>query len=165
MKNNKKLTIAAAALVALAAVGSVAFLTYAQGNETAPAAGQFRDKGARNRENLTEEQKTALDAMRAERQAQRETRQAEMNAAIAGGYEKFSAFIKEEQGENSPWREKINAENFAQFADAHALMTKAHSILTSLGLDESGFGPGRMGKGGAGAMGGMRGGCPMLNSQ
>ncbi len=84
----------------------------------------------------------------AEMQAERETRRAEMDAnreaseaAIAAN--DYNAW-KEAIGDNHPFAEKITADNFAKFVEAHKLMEEARAIFTDLGIEQGpGMGMGR----------------------
>ena len=83
-------------------------------------------------QNLTEEE-------RLERGAQRESRRAEMRA----DYEAVEAAIvandynawKDAIGENNPFAEKVTADNFSEFIEAHNLMSEKREMLKGLGIE------------------------------
>jgi hypothetical protein len=160
MKKSNILMMGAAALVAIVAVSGVALMSYAQstatGTNTGSLTGQFGPgKWMHNWSNLTEEQKAQLETKKQEWQAAAETKRTEMNTAINGGYETWTAYVKKNMGENAPILSKITADNFSQYAQAHNYLEQARTILTKLGVEDGGFGSGL----GLGKMGGGRGGC------
>lgn len=91
-------------------------------------------------QNLSEEEKTKLEADREVRQQEAETRRAAAEAAInANDYQAWVAAV----GTASPMAQKVTAANFSRFSEAHKLMTQARDIMSELGIEE---GPG-MGRG------------------
>lgn len=108
---------------------------------------------------LSAEQQAEMEARRAEMTAMREA----ANAALASqDYTAWTAAIKA-MNENCPLLEKITSENFARFAEAHALRAQADGIMQELGIAKEGgrgFGPG---KGGGMGMFGGRANAPVAN--
>ncbi len=80
-----------------------------------------------------------------------EVNREEVLAAIsANDYERW----KEAIGENNPFAEKVTADNFSIFVEAHNLMEEARSKFAEIGIENQGFG---MARGyGMGGFGGMR---------
>lgn len=110
------------------------------------------------RPELTEEQKTEMEAHRAEMEA----RQSAIQAALENGdYQAWLAAA----GEDCPLADKITAENFSQFVEAHQLRQRADGIMEGLGLEGRGNGFGLEGLGngfgfGPGRGHGSKSGCP-----
>jgi hypothetical protein len=77
--------------------------------------------------------------LREERQAQMETNRTAAFAAIEAG--DYSAW-QEAVGDNNPFADKITADNFPRFIEAHNLRQAADSIMSELGV-ENGFGAGK----------------------
>lgn len=71
---------------------------------------------------------------RAERQAQGQLHQTAAIAALEAG--DYSAW-QEAVGDNSPFKDKITAENFDRLVEAHNLRMEANLIMTELGVDQA----------------------------
>jgi len=138
---NKKLLNTVIALSALALIGGGLIAVQAAENASFERKAMKGNGEMRGFENLSEEEK-------AEREATRESHRAEMSAdseaveaAIAA--KDFNAW-KEAIGENNPFAEKITADNFAKFIEAHNLMEQAREILKVIGIEDgSGMGKGK----------------------
>jgi len=80
-------------------------------------------------------------------EAQMEARRASMQTAInSGNYDTWVAAVKAQAGDQAPILSQVNADNFAQFAEAHQLMDQAREKLQAIGIDEGigmGFGRGQ----------------------
>lgn len=155
MKKSNYLTTAAATLVALVAVAGVGLAIHAQEDDSATT---FERPFMHNWQNLSNEEKIALEADREARRADAEARHDEMEAAIAQGYDAFVAAADED----CPMLDQVTEENFPTFQEAHNLMNQAHEKFESIGI-ERGFGMGKMMGGRGGHMGkfggrGMQGG-------
>jgi hypothetical protein len=158
-------SIAALSVLALAGVGIITASAATENSSDSLSfkRGRFGD-GPRlektekmARPELTEEQKTEMEARRTEM----ETRQNAIQAALDNNdYQAWLAAV----GDDCPLAEKITAENFSQFVEAHKLRQQADSITKGLGLEGSGngFGLKSQGKGfgfGAGRGRGPKEGC------
>ncbi|MBN2854548.1 hypothetical protein JXK06_03405 [Patescibacteria group bacterium] len=173
---NKKLMNTVIALSALALIGGGIIASQAASDASFEArAGDFMRgenqmgvRGeARGFENLSEEQKLELEEQRASRQAEMQADFEAVEAAIlANDYNAWKNAI----GENNPFAEKVTADNFAKFIEAHNLMNEAKEILKGIGIEDGpamGFGRGQgsakaMGRGHAQGGGMMNSGCPNL---
>jgi hypothetical protein len=98
-----------------------------------------RNNGSVNGKNLGVNQ-----ADREAHRAEMEVKRTETQAALTAG--DYNAWVKAE-GENAPILTKINATNFARFAEAHKLQEQARTIMTELGLENGQGGGMGMGKG------------------
>lgn len=138
MKKKYVLGLAALSVLAIAA-GTTTVMAANSGNLTS---GRGRIN-ARHERNLTETQKTEIN-----------TKFEAVRAALAAG--DYAAWVKAEKAlnENSPILQKITADNFSKFAEAHRLREQADTIMKELGLNDGpGLGMGRglgLGKGAAG---------------
>ena len=136
--------VSAAALVALAAVGGVAFSTYAETNTACSScnssATQNNFKNGRFT-NLTDAQKLEMQTkMEANRKAM-EASQAEIKTAMAEGYEAWVAAVKKIHGESAQILSQVKADNFAKYVEASGYMEqartyseKARTILDEIGV-------------------------------
>lgn len=86
-----------------------------------------------NRPELTEAQKTEMDA-----------KQAAVKAALEAG--NYSAWVTAEKAinENCPLLSKITADNFGKYSEAAKLRAQADSIMKDLGIDGPGMGGSHM---------------------
>jgi len=154
MKKSNLIISGAAALVALVAVTGLAMSSYAADTDTSASA-NANQRGLFGR-NLTDEQKTDMqaerDAMRAERDAEMQTVR---DAIEAGDYNAW----KSAMDEDAPILEKINEGNFSKLVEMHNLRQQADDIAAELGIVKGemrgeGFGGGmKMGMRGGGGMG------------
>ncbi len=140
MKQNKIIK-ALGILTILAATAGISSAALAANKADSDFMGQR--KGGPKTE-LSAEQQAEMEARRAEMTAMREA----ANAALASqDYTAWTAAIKA-INENCPLLEKITSENFARFAEAHALRAQADGIMQELGIEKEGgrgFGPGKRG--------------------
>lgn len=158
MKKSNIISVSAAGLVALIAVSGIAFSTFASNGNANGNSNRPEDMPPRGwQKNMTDEEKAEwqekIEAMRAERESQREA----VIAAIEAG--SYSDWV-EAMPENSPILEKITADNFARFVEMHNLRQEANAIALELGIDRGGMG---FGQGRGGFDKGMRKGgkgCP-----
>lgn len=164
--NRQSLIIAsAAALVAIIGISGLAYNSFAadtDDNKTFTVGeGRGYGQGRMLNPNLTDEEKAELETKRAEMEADRETRRAAMQTAIAGGYESWKAQVTEEFGADAPILETITASNFERYKEGHNLMEQGRTIMEELGVEGKGMG---MGGRGHAKMGG-RGmhDCPMAS--
>ena len=131
---NKNLVRATFALAAAALIGGGIIAAQAASSDTA-----FANRRAEAPLNASQ-----LET-RAERQAQMEANRTASLAAIEAG--DYNAW-KEAVGENNPFADKITAENFSKFVEAHNLRMQADSIMAELGIDmPQGHGAQRQGRG------------------
>lgn len=138
MKKNSLLLTGAAALVALVAVSSVAYMTYAQTNTDSNSTGTPPCG-----KNLTEEQKAQMEAKRTEMEAN----QTEINNAMSQGYDAWVTAVKKIMGESAQILKEVTADNFSKYVEAQGyvdqakdLMEKARTIYDEIGI--KGPGPG-----------------------
>ena len=141
------------------------------------AENQIGSRGeARGFVNLSEEEKLELEAQRAGRQAEMQADFEIVEAAIlANDYNAWKDAI----GENNPFAEKVTADNFSEFIEAHNLMNEAHNlmneareVLKGIGIKDGltmGFGRGQgntkvMGRGHAQGLGMVNSTCPNLKN-
>ncbi|MDP3836988.1 MAG: hypothetical protein Q8Q67_02715 [bacterium] len=97
--------------------------------------------------NLNAEQQVLMESQRAEKEQERVAHRAAMTSAIeSGNYDAWAATVREQMGETAPILERVNVNNFAQFAEAHSLMLQAREKFEAMGLDSEAMGMG-MGKG------------------
>ncbi|NCT55114.1 hypothetical protein GW758_04145 [Candidatus Falkowbacteria bacterium] len=131
---NKKLMNTVIALSALALIGGGIIASQAASDNMFEASNGKAMRGeARGFENLSEEERVVMEA-------QRESRQAEMQAdfeavEVALAANDYNAW-KDAIGENNPFAEKVTADNFTKFVEAHNLMDDAREILKSIGIEE-----------------------------
>ncbi len=86
---------------------------------------------------MTEEDKAAFEAKRTEFAAEMKVKQGAIEAAInAGDYSAWVAAV----GEDCPMLDKITADNFSKFVEAHRLRQAADQIMTELGIEKMGRG-------------------------
>lgn len=139
------------ALSALALIGGGLIAVQAAENNTFGRKALKESTEGRGFQNLSEADKLKIEA-------EMETKRAAIQAAIASGsYTDWKAAV----GENSPFAEKVTAENFAKFVEAHKLMDQAREILKGIGIEEGA----NMGMGMGKALGHGRGigqGCGMI---
>ncbi len=161
---NKKLMNTVIALSALALIGGGIIASQAASDNIFEARNGKAMRGeARGFENLSEEEKVVMEAQRKSRQAEMQADFEAVEVALAAN--DYNAW-KEAIGENNPFAEKITADNFAKFIEAHNLMNEAREILKNIGIEEGpamGFGSGQ---GNGQAMGIRRGqaqGRQMMN--
>lgn len=107
---------------------------------------QGKMRGAEVRQNLTETQKADLKIKMA---TQKTKLEAVQTALDAGNYDNWVIAMKA-LNDKSPLLTKITASNFSQYVQANSLSKQAEVIYKTLGLEQGGFGPGKM-------MGGQRG--------
>lgn len=123
--NKKNLLRVSFALAAVALIGGGVIAVNAA---SSTSENNFNQKRSGNRLDASQ-----LEA-REERQAQREFVQPAVLAALeAGDYNAWQAAV----GENNPFQDKITAENFDKFTEAHNLKMEAKSIMTELGIEGS----------------------------
>lgn len=151
MKKKNIITAGAMSLAAIALATGFAMSAYAQTPDVSTT-----DLGLKaNRQfafhqvnNLTDAQKAEMEVKRTEMDADREIKRAAMQTAInSGNYDTWVTAVKTQMGEDAPILEKVTADNFAQFVEAHQLMTQAQEKLQAIGLDRGmgmgeGFGEG-----------------------
>jgi hypothetical protein len=149
--NNKKITTMAAAMVALVAVSGVAFSTFAQDDANSANGNKFfGEKRMGAWQNLSDAEKTELEAGREARRAEAEARHEAVEAAMDAG--DYNAWLAAHNGDE-PILEKINADNFPTLVKAHNYFENGRALMEELGV-ERGMGKGM---GGHGLKGGMRG--------
>lgn len=161
MNKSKIILSSAAALVALVAVSGIALMTYASTNDTDTSSTNTPAPCGRPGDNLTAEQKAAMEARRTEMEANRTA----IQTAIGQGYDAWVAAVKKYNGESAPILEDVTADNFSEYAeaqgymdDAQELMQKARTIYDEIGVRHMGMGMGEgRGQGGPGRMGGFGG--------
>lgn len=153
-KNTKCLTIGAIA-VALVAVTGLAYGTYAQ---TTGTASQTRWGKLQN---LTDEQKTAMQEKMEARKAEMDTARNAVKDAMNQGYDAWAAAVKKYYGESTDILEEVTADNFAKYkeavgyqTEAQTLQEKARAILQEIGINGRGMMGKGMGMGGRGMHGG-----------
>lgn len=130
---NKKLLNTVMALSALALIGGGLIAVQAAENNTFGRKALKENGEGLGFQNLSETDKTKLEAERESHRAEMEANRAASQAAIASG--SYTAW-KEAVGENSPFAEKVTAENFSKFVEAHKLMDQSREILKSIGIEE-----------------------------
>lgn len=94
-------------------------------------------------QNLSEEDKTKLEADREVRWQAAESKRAAVDAAISAN--DYQAWVKA-VGADSPMAQKVTAANFSRFSEAHKLMAQAREIMAEIGLEQGpgmGHGQGR----------------------
>ena len=132
MKKSSIVISSAAALVAIIAVSGLAFSSFAANSDTAGSAIN-KPFFARGISDETREQFQAdREAFRAEREARHEAVEAVLDA---GDYNAWVEVV----GEDAPILEKINANNFSRFMEAHKYMEQGRSIMEELGIEKGGF--------------------------
>jgi len=94
--------------------------------------------------NLTAEQQADMEAKRAEHEKLREANRAAIQSALDSN--DYQAWLKA-VGTANPLAQKITADNFAKFVEAHKLRQQANQIMSELGLEGQGFGQMGMGQG------------------
>lgn len=154
---NKKLLNTVMALSALALIGGGLIAVQAAENNAFGRKALKESGEGRGFQNLSEADKLKVEAERESHRAEMEANRTAAQAAIASGdYNAWKAAV----GENSPFAEKVTAENFAKFVEAHKLMDQAGEILKGIGIEEGA----NMGMGMGKALGhgrGMGQGCGM----
>lgn len=150
MKINKKsLTngVVIFALILLASGGLMAVNAAKADTAKNGRAGMFQGEKFAN---LTTEQQAEIQAKRAEQEKLREARQATVQAALdKGDYQAWLTAV----GTTNPLAQKITAENFPKFVEAHKLRQQADKIMADLGLNGLGLmGQGQPGNGRHGEM-------------
>jgi len=148
MKLNK-LTKGAIALSVLAMLASGALVASAATSANSTGVNEA-GKGLRNQgrgfgkedrvkpENMTDEQKAAMEAKKAEMTVKQEAVRA---ALVASDYTAWAAAEKA-INENSPLLSKITADNFSKYVSAYNLRAQADLIMKDLGFDQPGIGGG-----------------------
>lgn len=157
MKNTKLVkSIAALSFLVLASGGvlaaNAASNTSTSSSSSTKTASSEAVRARGNRSELTEAQKTEMEAKRAEMDVKMKT----VKTALESG--DYNAWVTAEKAinVNSPILTKVTASNFNRFVEAHKLRAQADSIMTELGIDRGegrGFG-GRQGFGGHAKNGG-----------
>lgn len=150
MKRKNILTVSALSLASIALVAGFAFSAYAQDAEAATAENRVRGQRFQVNMEMTAEQKADFEAKRVEREGEMEVKRAAMQSAVnSGNYDTWVLAVKAQMGDNAPILEKITADNFAQFVEAHQLMFQAQEKFKAIGLDQGmGMGMGqKMGHG------------------
>lgn len=100
--------------------------------------GSFENKFNRGQA-LTDEERADREAVREARRAEMENHWTAVQTALDNGdYQAWLTAI----GDNNPFADKINESNFPRFLEAHRLMKQAGDIMTELGIERVGFGPG-----------------------
>lgn len=145
MKKNNLIISGTAALVALTAVGGMAFSSFAasnsvvtDGSTTGSTRGLFAGK------QLSDEDRAAFELKMEERRSEMDAKRTAVKAALDAG--DYNAWVAAE-GEDNPILEKINTDNFARFVEAHKLMDEARIIMEELGIEKGLGGERGMGKG------------------
>jgi hypothetical protein len=120
----KNLIIGAFSLAAV--ILAAGLISSASAQTEAKDLSEFRNEQRQNRSfmmrgnNLSEEQKSEMEAKRAERQAEAQLHREKMDEAInSGSYETWSAIVSETMGEDFFLLEKVTADNFAEFVAMH----------------------------------------------
>jgi hypothetical protein len=161
MKKSNIIMASAAALVALVAVGGVAFSTFAQTNADSSSNTSTTQnilKGDRFA-NLTDAQKLEMQTKMDAQKKAMEANQAEIKTAMSQGYDAWVAAVKKINGESAQILSQVTADNFAKYVEASGYMdqAKTYSEKARTILDEIGV-QGGMGEGmGRHEGGGMRG--------
>lgn len=143
MKKRTKITaVSLAALTLLTAFG-VTFSALAADNSTDSGVKQFFGRHFGPKADMTTEEQQAWEEQRTARQEAMDAQRDAVEAALtAGDYQAWVAAV----GDNSPWLEKINEDNFPVLVEAHQLMAEARSKMESLGLEpQTGRGHGEPG--------------------
>ena len=124
--------------LALLAAGTVsaAANTATNTTETTNTKGNRPALAGKNRPELTDEQKSEMEAKRSEM----ETKMTAVRAAVTAG--DYNAWVKAQQAidEDCPLLTKITADNFSRYAEAQKLREQAMAIDKELGLEEMGRG-------------------------
>jgi len=151
MKNKKLVkSIAALSFLVLASGGvlaaNAASNTSASSSSSTKTASSEAVRARGNRAELTEAQKTEMEAKRAEMDIKINN----VKTALESG--DYNAWVEAEKAinVNSPILTKVTTSNFNRFVEAHKLRAQADSIMTELGIDRGegrGFG-GKHGFGG-----------------
>lgn len=126
MKKNFLTGLIALAIVALSA-GAVITVNAAANKPflNGKMGGQARAAWAEDKAPLTAEQKTALEAKRADRQKMDATKKAAIQAAISNNdYQAWLTAV----GANSYLATKVTATNFSQYVQAYNLNTQAYNL-------------------------------------
>jgi hypothetical protein len=150
MKRKNILATSALSLASIALAAGFAFSAYAQDTNTATTENRVRGQHFQINTEMSAEQKADFEAKRAEREKAMELKRAAMQTAVnSGNYDTWVAAVKAQMGEDAPILEKVTADNFAQFVEAHKLMVQAQEKFKAIGLDEGmGMGMGqKMGHG------------------
>ncbi len=139
MKKDNVLKLAAAIGAVTLMVGGVVVADAAMNNSINPNNKEFsiQKEGRQFMSGLSEEEKTAklaeVSARREANRADRESRRELILAAInSGDYNSWKSAV----GENHPFYNQINVDNFTQFADAHKDMNTLEEKLEAMGLEK-----------------------------
>lgn len=150
MKRKNILAASALSLASIALAAGFAFSAYAQDTNTVTAENRVRGQRFQINTEMSAEQKADFEAKRTEREQEMEVKRAAMQTAVnSGNYDTWVSAVKAQMGEDAPILEKVTADNFAQFVEAHQLMVQAQEKFKAIGLDEGmGMGMGqKMGHG------------------
>jgi hypothetical protein len=161
MKKETLVTMSAISLVVLAAIGGMAFHSFAASSTAANSTSSDTDATSADKtffgrhwggRPLTATEQTQRDARSADAQTKFEAVQ---KALTANDYNAWVAAIKA-INPDAPILGKINSTNFSKFAEAHTDIRNARAILEDLGVDGPGYGIGMgQGFGRGGMMGGF----------
>ncbi len=137
MKRKNILAASALSLASIALAAGFAFSAYAQDAETSNTENRVRGQRFQIKTEMTAEQQADFEAKRVEREKEMETKRAAMQTAInSGNYDTWVSAVKTQMGEDAPILEKVTADNFSQFVEAHKLMVQAQEKFKAIGLDE-----------------------------
>ncbi len=84
--------------------------------------------------NLTDEEKATMEAEREARQAEMEAKNTAIKEAINAS--DYNAWV-EAVGSDNPITQKITVDNFSKYIEAYNLQEQARTILTDLGLEDN----------------------------
>jgi len=116
----------------LTLISSSIFIAQAASN------GNFSDRLGRGQALTSEEKAQRQSEMEARRKEMESHREAAQVALSNNDYQAWLTAV----GDNNPWVEKINENNFSRFVEAHRLMEQANEIMAELGIEKGAFGPG-----------------------
>lgn len=151
-RKNIILVVSAFALLAVIGGGTMSALA---ATDSTVGRGGFHLFGFMNKKNLTDEEKSALDAKMKASQADRAAKQAAIEAAIAAG--DYNAWAKA-VGENCPLLKNVTVDNFSKYVQAEKLMKQAGDIYKEIGINKGlGFKDAQGGVPSANGMGAQRG--------
>ena len=128
MKKSSIVISSAAALVAVIAVSGIAFSSFAADSDT----GDTELKRPFFMHGLSDETREQIKVDKEIWMAEREAKREEVRAALETG--DYNAWVQA-VGEDAPVLEKINADNFSRFVEAHELREQAGSIMEELGFE------------------------------
>ncbi|MFH1661736.1 MAG: hypothetical protein ABIA02_01410 [Candidatus Falkowbacteria bacterium] len=114
-----------AAMVAIIAVAGIAFSSFAADDSTVQKCERCNKPGMQFSEGKMTEMKASMEA-----------KKEAMNTALENN--DYNAWV-EAVGEDCPMLEKINADNFSRFVEAHNLQEQARAIMEELGIEKQGF--------------------------